>query len=187
LEELGYGGDTDWLPPRLVPEIVFVAEQQALEEISGLDRSEESDEAGIRYFNMGAEGFEITEESKLLDSGDVTSELWTGRLRGAGERVGGAHTDNPAEFSFVLERHGSPDLIVLRAAILLILYLDHRASQASKECFDWAIKACEDRGIGYFRVRRRLPGLLRGGSAHDCEFYCRGEEPPLPWWRKVFG
>jgi hypothetical protein len=65
--------------------------------------------------------------------------VWAGTVVGHGGR-----------FSFLVERHGSPELAVLLVLLFILIFFDRRASEASAEYYRRAVEACRERRIKRF-------------------------------------
>lgn len=135
---------------------------QELERSSEIVRRGESpDSDDLRGFQAFGPGFEADGAINLV-SRQQGAEVWTGRVEGS-----------PGEMSFVLERYGSPEIILLIVAIYLLIHMDRRADELDEECRRAAIEICGERRIKRYRARRTLLSFEPEGFSHDCDIECQ--------------
>jgi hypothetical protein len=90
--------------------------------------------------------------------------VWAGTVVGHGGR-----------FSFLLERHGSPEMAVLLVLLFILIFCDRRASEASAECYRRAVEACGKRRIKRCSSGRTLTAISpkEMSFSYHCEWECR--------------
>jgi hypothetical protein len=114
-------------------------------------------------FEVNGMGLEV-EGELMLASRLEGGEVWTGTI---GDYTSGA-------MSFVLERYGSPEVILVILTIFVLIHWDRRADELDEECLRRAIENCGYRRIKRFKVRRTLASFSEpGGFSHDCDFECK--------------
>jgi hypothetical protein len=90
------------------------------------------------------------------------AEVWTGRVWGYG--YGG-------QFTFVLERYGSPEIAAVLIIICILLFFDQHASEHAAECYRQAAETCGEGRIRSVHVARRLTGTTLRVET-ECQFEC---------------
>jgi hypothetical protein len=126
-------------------------------------RRGEDDQSVFEAYGVG---FEMSGALNLVSRQQSGAEVWTGSVSG----VGGAGV---GQMSFVLERYGSPETILLIVAIFLLLHMDRRADELDEECRRTATETCGERRVKRYRVRRVLVSVNEpGGFSHECDFEC---------------
>jgi hypothetical protein len=89
------------------------------------------------------------------------AEVWTGRVWGYG-----------GQFTFVLERYGSPETAAVLTIIFILLFFDYQhASEHAAECHRQAAEACGEGRIRSVHVARRLTGTTLRVET-ECQFEC---------------
>lgn len=89
------------------------------------------------------------------------AEVWTGRVSGYG-----------GQFTFVLERYGSPETAAVLIILFILLFFDYQhASDHAAECHRRATEACGEGRIRSVHVARRLTGTTLRVET-ECQFEC---------------
>jgi hypothetical protein len=156
------------------PEVELRASQEAVEELERTLDIQTNSERDRLYFEVYGDRFETYGAlNRVSPRSEAGPEVWTGHV-------------GDADMSFVLERYGSPDIIVLIVLIYLLVWADRRADELDGECWDKAVEMCGERRIKSYKVRRNLAGISANldenlqvsgisanlGFGHDCEIEC---------------
>ena len=149
----------------LLPELELRALANVMAELSRSSAIRVGGDDDQRDFEAYGLGFEVGGALNLV-SRQQGAEVWTGSVSGVGR-------DGPGQMSFVLERYGSPETILLIVAIFLLLYMDRRADELDEVCRRIAFETCGERRVKRYRVHRTLLSLTEPeGFSHDCEIEC---------------
>jgi hypothetical protein len=148
--------------PPPTPEVELRASRGAMQELERSSDIRSDDDQNRRYFEVYGTRFETYGTFDLVSRRQRT-EVWSGSIEGGGM----------TRMSFVLERYGSPEIILLIAAIWLLIYRDRRADDLDDECWAKAVEMCGERRIKRYKVRRGLMSLDDPqGFSHDCKIEC---------------
>lgn len=159
------------------PEVELRASQEAIAELERTSDIQTHREQDSLFFEVYGDRFEMGGAvDRVRQRSEAGPEVWTGHV-------------NDAQMSFVLERYGSPELVVLITFIYLSVFymMDLRANALDEGCWRRAIEMCGERRIKIYKVRRNLAGIsvsldenldLTGisanlGFSHDCEIECK--------------
>jgi hypothetical protein len=161
---------TPWTPegvsrarrqPTPLPEVELRVGQRVMEALR-IESQIEEDPEGFAMYGRPF-GFEAYGPLRLVSRDQVQgTEVWTGSVAGEG----------PWLMTFVLQRYGSPELIVMIAAIYLLLHIDRRADELDEECWRRAVEACGERRIKRYKTGRTWMSLAEIGLSHNCEWEC---------------
>jgi hypothetical protein len=159
------------------PEVELRASQKAIAELERTSDIRTHREQDSLFFEVSGDRFEMGGAGdRVHQRSEAGPEVWTGHV-------------NDAQMSFMLERYGSPELVVLITFIFLSIFygMDRRAAELDAECWLRAVEMCGERRIKSYKVRRNLAGIsasldenldLTGisanlGFSHDCEIECK--------------
>jgi hypothetical protein len=158
------------------PEVELRASQEAIAELERTSDIQTHREQDSLFFEVYGDQFEMGGAvNRVRQRSEADPEVWTGHV-------------NDAQMSFVLERYGSPELVVLITFIFLSIFygMDRRANALDEGCWRRAVEMCGERGIKRWKVHRTLGEIsasldenlaLTGisaklGFSHDCEIEC---------------
>ena len=156
-----------------LPEVELRASEQAMDELRRGIAPEEEEGEGLRRIHAS------TRSVELYGTLNPTSrrqgvEVWTGRVLGTGDLAPSIRLpDAQPEMVFVLERYGSPEVVLMIVAIFQMIYRDQHADELDDICFRRALDLCGYEGVKRVRTKRRFTSLANpGGGEHDCEIEC---------------
>jgi len=159
------------------PEVELRASQEAIAELERTSDIVTHREQDSLFFEVYGDRFEMFGAvDRVRQRSEAGPEAWTGLVYGP-------------QMSFVLERYGTPELVVMITFIYLSVFytMDLRANALDEVCWRRAVEMCGERRIKSYKVRRNLAGIsasldenldLTGisanlGFSHDCEIECK--------------
>ena len=159
-------------------EVELRASQEAIAELQRTSDIVRRGEQDSLFFEVYGERFEMYGAvDRVRRRSEAGLEVWTGGVY------------EPQQMSFVLERYGSPELVVLITFIFLSIFygMDRRANALDEVCWRRAVEMCGEHGIKSCTFRRTLGEISASlgedlevtgisaklGFSHDCEIECK--------------
>ena len=157
-------------------EVELRASQEAIAELQRTSDIRTHRQQDSLFFEVYGDRFEMFGAvDRVRQRSEAGPEIWTGLVYGP-------------QMSFVLERYGSPELVVLITFIYLSVYMmDLRENALDERCWRRAVEMCGEHGIKSCKFRRTLGEISASlgenlevtgistklGFSHDCEIECK--------------
>jgi hypothetical protein len=159
-------------------EVELRASQEAIAELQRTSDIRTHRQQDSLFFEVYGDRFEMFGAvDRVRQRSEAGLEVWTGGVY------------EPQQVSFVLERYGTPELVVMITFIYLSVFvmMDFRANALDEVCWRRAVEMCGEHGIKSCKFRRTLGEIsasldenldLTGisaklGFSHDCEIECK--------------
>ena len=158
-------------------EVELRASQEAIAELQRISDIRTHRQQDSLFFEVYGDRFEMFGAvDRVRRRSEAGPEVWTGLVYGP-------------QMSFVLERYGTPELVVMITFIYLSVFvlMDFRANALDEVCWRRAVEMCGEHGIKSCKFRRTLGEISASlgenlevtgisaklGFSHDCEIECK--------------
>jgi hypothetical protein len=158
-------------------EVELRASQEAIAELQRISDIRTHRQQDSIFFEVYGDRFEMFGAvDRVRRRSEAGPEVWTGLVYGP-------------QMSFVLERYGTPELVVMITFIYLSVFfmMDFRANALDEVCWRRAVEMCGEHGIKSCKFRRTLGEISASlgenlevtgisaklGFSHDCEIECK--------------